>query len=135
MTTRITNGAAESNRDILSQVHQGMSIFNNEGDRIATVDAVSFGTISGESLESSNVPATNERPIMPPEVFGKIIRNLFDPGEIPDEVAERLRYSGFVRIEGGLFGNDRYIVPDQIDYVADDGIHLKVPEATAVEEI
>ena len=133
---RATNQPSETTTDLLSQVYKGMDVYNSEGDKIATVDAVAFGAVNEASLEGeATAPATDERPIMPADVFAKVVRNLFDPGEIPDEVAERLRYSGFVRLNSGFFGGNRYIVPDQIDHVADDGIHLKVEKAAQVNEV
>ncbi len=66
----------------------------------------------------------------------KLIAELFNPGEVPDEVSERLRYEGFIRVDAkGLFGVDRFVMPDRIDHVTQDGVYLKVAEASKLPKV
>jgi hypothetical protein len=109
----------------LSQVHDGMKVYDADNKEIGKVDWVRFG---------EDDPATEE----PETVSGRpdlnrdtslldVIAKAFTDDEVPDVVRDRLLMEGFVRIDSnGLFRADRYVEPSQIADISGDAIHLKV---------
>ncbi len=121
----------EARKRILNQVHKGMDVYSNQNDKIGTVDAVFLGTVNADDADRGTGAATADRISQPDDTFAEMIAELFNPGEVPDEVSERLRYEGFIRVDAkGLFGADRFVMPDRIDHVTQDGVYLKVAEAS-----
>ncbi len=121
----------EALKRILNQVHKGMNVYSNQNDKIGTVEAVFLGTVNADEAARGTGAATADRVSQPDDTFVEMIAELFNPGEVPDEVSERLRYEGFIRVDAkGLFGVDRFVMPDRIDHVSQDGVYLKVAEAS-----
>ena len=126
----VTNG----NR-ILARVHEGMHVYNTHDETIGRVEAVYLGTANADDLKYGDGPATADAPDMPGDAFAQIVADVFGAEELPPEMAERLRYSGFARVNVvGFFGADRFVTPDQIDRVSEGGIHLKLPEVPRIAD-
>jgi hypothetical protein len=120
---------------MLAQVKEGMAVFNSANQRIGTVEAVYLGAESEAELFGTE-PATDDAPDLPGTRVPRMLAELFDPSEIPEEVAERLRYSGYLRIDPAtLFAGDRYVTPDEIASVNDKGVFLRTDHADKVEEV
>jgi hypothetical protein len=112
----------------LTHIREGMSVYDVENDHIGDVDEVYFGAASPTQQELGTGPATVTSADIPrDQPIADAIASIFDPGEIPEELAERLLHSGYIRVDSaGLFAADRYIMPDQIASVSDDEVHLSV---------
>lgn len=129
-TTQHPHGTADVTQEhsILNEIHEGMTVYDANRDNIGEVEFVHFGAASATQRAHGTGPATitsadtgYDRP------FAGMIASIFNPGEIPDELAERLYRTGFVRIDSaGLFAADRYVTPDQISRVDQDGVYLNV---------
>jgi hypothetical protein len=112
-----------------------MDVFNTQNETIGKVEGVFLGTATPEQRKYGTGPATADPIDTIDDTFVEMIADVFAPDEIPDEVAERLRYSGFVRVNAvGFGGSDRFVTPDQIDHVSDEGVHLRLPEAPRIED-
>jgi hypothetical protein len=136
MMTHSQIAKEQSGSKILNQVHEGMDVFNRANKKIGTVDAVYLGTASEEERELGTAPATADSPRQPGDAFGRMWAEIFNPSDVPDEVAERLWYSGYLQVDApGLFGADRFVTPEEIDFVAQDGVHLKGARAERIEEV
>jgi hypothetical protein len=119
---------------LLAQVKEGMDVFNSANKRIGTVEAVYLGAESEAELFGTE-PATDDSPKLPGTRVHRMVAELFDPSEVPEEIAERLRYSGYLRIDpAALFTGDRYVTPDEIASVSDKGVFLRTGHADKVEE-
>ena len=122
---------------ILNQVREGMTVYDSERNNLGSVDAVYFGAASDEELAEGAIPATaptHDKPSVN-NTFVAGWAEIFDPrDEIPDELAERLRYSGYVRIDGGWFGADRYVTPDQISSVSSEGVYLNTKSNRVISQ-
>jgi len=107
-------------------LHIGMKVFDSQHRRIGVVDDFKY------SDEDPNVPGPEAPGINPIDMRRRdsIVDNIveaFRPGELPEEIRERLLNEGYVRLDAdGLFAADRYILADQIASVADDEITLNV---------
>jgi hypothetical protein len=108
----------------LRNIHEGMKVFDYDHHEIGKVDWVRFG---------ADDPSTPEIEAVTPDAEPEddslidVVARAFRADEIPEEVRERLLQQGFVRIDAeGLFAGERYVMPDQIGSIGDDGIVLKV---------
>jgi hypothetical protein len=117
-------------------VQEGMTVYNNERKKIGSVDAVYLGSASEEARDMGVAPAVASSPRQPGDAFQRMLGSIFHPNDVPDEVAERLWYSGFIRVDApGLFAADRFVTPEEIDFVDREGVHLRVRKADKVEEV
>jgi hypothetical protein len=108
----------------LRNVHEGMKVFDHDHHEIGRVDWVRFGADDPSTPEIEAVTPGAE-----PEDDSLIdvVARAFRTDEIPEELRERMLEQGFVRIDAdGLFAADRYVMPDQIGSIGDDGIVLTV---------
>lgn len=115
---------------ILTQVHEGMGVYDVHDDHIGSVAFVHFGAASETQQELGTGPASPAPADNPQMREDSLVDNLieaWDPNELPEELRERLLLSGYVRLDtAGLFASDRFITPDQIARVADDKVFLSV---------
>lgn len=110
--------------NMLKQIHRGMKVVGPENKDIGTVDFVYFGDAIDTAEERGMGPATARGLDWKPEGLMQDVARAFDPNELPDEVRERLIHGGFVRIDTGLLGSDRYVIPEQIKDVENDRVYI-----------
>jgi hypothetical protein len=100
----------------ISQVLEGMRVFDAEGKEVGTVEYVKLGdpeaiTTLGEETESDE-----------PRVAG--------------ELGERLLRLGFIKVDRkGLLKSDGYVAADEIDRVQDGAVHLTVTDKEMLKEV
>lgn len=102
----------------LSEVREGMDVFNAEGKKIGTVKAVKMGDPQAATPQGQT-----------PEQGGGIVNFLagaFSTQEIDQERAQRLLRLGYVEVDGTGIGNNFYEAADAVERVDDDGVHLDV---------
>lgn len=115
-------------QSILNDVHEGMTVYDANRDKIGTVDYVQFGAASDSQRTHGAGPAT----VAPADndydqPLADTVASVFNPGDMPDEMAQKLQHSGFIRIDSnGLFTADRYVIPDQIVRADRDSVYLNV---------
>jgi len=110
---------------ILSQIHEGMEVYDREGQKVGTVEHVQFGD------EDPTNPGVETRTAQNPELLNNsLVENLAEAlagtNDVPEVVRARLLRYGFIKVDTGLLSSDRYIMPDQIAHVAEDRVHLLV---------
>lgn len=154
MSTPTSSQAGDGqNRDVLTGVKEGMDVYDVNDNHMGTVDAVYFGgdvedttrTGSGDvgttdagmgdvdaadTAIVANAPnagagasSTGGAGAAGGALVGEFA-NAFADDDVPQPVRNRLMNHGFIRIAGGLFGSDRYIMPDQIASVSGDRVTL-----------
>ena len=108
--------------DMLVLVQEGMQVYDSTDTFVGRVGEVRFGI----DVDAA-APA---REIEPGD--GALIEALRDAftgrndGE-RSEMIKRLNQSGFVKLAGsGLLRGRRYILPEQVDYVDSEGVHLNL---------
>lgn len=110
----------------LREIREGMKVFDRANHQIGTVDRVKIGdddptTPEPEAMDVN--PMDKERR----DTLMDNIADAFRADELPEEVREKLLLRGFVRLDAdGLFAADRYVMPEQIDSVTEDGVTLTV---------
>ncbi|MEZ4869116.1 MAG: hypothetical protein R3C14_47785 [Caldilineaceae bacterium] len=124
------------NTAILDHIREGMTVYDSNDHNIGSVATVYFGAASEEDLTEGTTPATADASPSPRDnSFVGALADVFDPrDQVPDELAERLRYNGYIKIDGGWFGSDRYIMPSQISSVSDEGVYLSTERARLIQE-
>jgi hypothetical protein len=118
----------QETRNILTQIYEGMTVYDQEDKKIGTVKDIYLGDVSEEAEVRGLGPATafasggSETPLL--EGFVKAI----SPSEpVPEELRQRLLRRGFISIDcTGIFTSDRYAMSDQIAHVSDDHVTLGV---------
>ena len=115
-------------KSILKNVHEGMEVYDNRNKRIGKVEELYFGASSDETMKHGAGAATAPDPnLRDNTLIDDIARGLFDSEDIPDEMRQRLVNDGFLRMDAsGILAGDRYVLPEQIDHVADDHVYLNV---------
>jgi hypothetical protein len=115
---------------VLSQIREGMAVYDSANRHIGKVDFVRFGT-SGEMQQdlgkgpASVAPADDLK--MRNDSFIDNLAEAFHPNDVPEVLQARLLQDGYIRLDAaGLFAADRFIVPDQIAGVTNDGVQLTV---------
>lgn len=123
---------------ILSEIREGMTVYDKENHKVGSVETVYFGANADASTPAAaDAPATTTPRTTPAaeESFIADLAKVFDPkDQIPDELASRLRHHGFIQIDGGWFGSDRYVMPEQINSVSDDNVYLNTKRETLIKE-
>ena len=114
---------------ILARIQAGMKVIDASGNEVGTVDHVKMGQPDAATTQG-NEPQ--------PGPFGGLIHAVLgerpDP-DVPEPFRSRLLRSGYVKVDGpGLAGVDRYVSPDQVAGVDDDGVLLAVSQGDLVQE-
>lgn len=127
---RPASGDPTGRHNILNTIHEGMTVYDSTGDRIGTVDFVHFGAASDTQQDlgtGAAAPGPADSVQMRDDSLIDAFAEVFAPGEVPDELREKLMQSGYIRLDAdGLFAADRFITPDQIASVRENDIELNV---------
>ena len=136
---------------VLSQIHEGMTVYDTESKSIGVVSDIYLGSDYHELYQNDSdsppqadngamtdgvMAADNGLPIIPvPLSFGNMGMGgtggilpvfAFEDG-IPAELRSHLMAQGFVQIRGnGILGASRYVTTDQIAAVHDENVYLNV---------
>jgi hypothetical protein len=113
---------------ILTQIYEGMTVYDRTGDKIGTVEHVYLGAVSKEADMRGGGPGTASAPGRSDSwVIEDFARAIFPADQVPEPLRQRLLRHGFIRIDStGLFAADRYVMPDQIAEVSEDRVNLRV---------
>ena len=124
-----------TSNSILNQVHEGMDVCDNEGEKIGSVRKVFLGAVTDEMDERGRGPATASNSEWRDETLVDNIAEAFSADDpLPEAVRGRLLRLGFIRIDtSGLFASDRYVLPDQIESISDDCVRLRLSKDELIE--
>src|SRR5512142_401630 len=101
----------------LHQVREGMTAYDRNGDKLGKISDIFFG-VEDENIESGVGAAANldaPRVDNPTETTGAFDASLeavrHDSRNLPKELRNRLERQGYIRIDGGFLGADRFAIP------------------------
>jgi hypothetical protein len=119
---------AEKVNPILTQVYEGMRVYDRLGDKIGTIEYVYLGELAEPDEEYERGPdAASAFDGSEGSLIEDFARAIALTQQVSDTWRERLLCYGFIRINStGLFAADRYATPEQIAHVADDRVLLCV---------
>jgi hypothetical protein len=113
---------------ILTQIYEGMTVYDRTDQKIGTVEHVYFGAASQEADTHGGGPTTAASPGgYESSLLEDFAKAIAAGDEMPEPLRQRLLRHGFIRIDStGLFAADRYVMPDQIADVSEDRVTLRV---------
>ena len=118
-----------STNNLLTYIRKGMSVYDPNEAQIGVVDTVYMGGASDDAIEMGSPAATSPDVDLSNHSLMGSIAHLFDDSYLPDELKKRLLRDGYVRVNiKGLLGLARFVFPDQVAYVSDEGVVLNVLE-------
>jgi hypothetical protein len=104
-------------RHPLTDVQDGMAVYDRANEKIGTVRTVYLGSEPG-------AVTTGRAPAHPHSFLDDIVQALAPPA-VPEVTRERLLREGFIRIDtSGPFAADRYAFASQIRGVSEAGVTL-----------
>jgi len=125
----VSQSRFESGQDglILSQVYEGMAVYDANGRKIGTVEYVYLGELIMAADDCSQGWATTSTSN---DFEGSLIQEfasaLLLTEHVPDAWREQLMCYGFVEITAlSLFTTGRYALPDQLASVVNDRVLLR----------
>ena len=104
--------------NILSRIHQGMAVYDREGEEVGKVKSVHSG--AGEFTAEWNMAEDDAAHASFQEAEDLLPEETLSPA-----MREHLLQNGFVRV-GTPRTSDRYIMPEQIEMVENKRVTLKV---------
>lgn len=108
---------------ILQDIKDGMKVCDANGESLGEVEFVYFGTEAAE-VSSPQPDLVETTGAVGEESWLQELAEAVSGDELPDVMVERLRRTGFVRVDGGLLQRDRYVQPGQIAAVTGGTVHL-----------
>ncbi len=134
---------------VLTQVQNGMKVYDRDGKEVGKVDGVYLGEVNdkvndrGEGAATARDPSTSGPggAPLPPAVptsqsyIGTTIppASDLDIDGLPEVVRNRLARLGFIRIGGGILSSSRFALPDQIANVEGDRVNLNVTKGELIK--
>lgn len=112
----------------LTQVREGMTVYDRADERVGTVRQVYFGNTTETGADPGLAPVTGGATGQRDDSLFDTLAEAFGGGEtLPETFRERLAREGYLQIDSaGLFAGDRFATPDQIAEVREDRVTLNV---------
>lgn len=112
----------EKSKNTLSQIYEGMTVYDHVGAKVGTVKEVHLGAVTAAADERSLGPATAYEPGSAETSLLDDFAKAVSPTEpLSEELRQRLLRRGFIRIDcTRIFAADRYAMSEQIAQVSDD---------------
>lgn len=119
---------------IFDQIHNGMDVFDQNGDRLGHIAHVFFGADADTPQAHSAGAASAPNPSIWSSILDHVVDAIFGNDDLPETLRNRLINDGFIQIEGDdLFAEDRYLLREQIASVSGDEVHLNVTRDELIE--
>jgi len=133
MNKQEMNSTAET--DVLSRITDGTEVYDSQGEHIGKVDAIYLGAVADGDTLAGGAVSTGAEAAEALDTEANVFAGLFlTKSNIPEEVRERLRYNGFIRIAPhGLFKSHRYATREQVASAAGDRVTLSVAEKQLIK--
>jgi hypothetical protein len=109
-------------------VREGMEVVDLSGEKIGTVKDLRIGDPDDVSLAGG--------PDQPQSLIGSLAEafgNEADP-DVPAGLRERYLRRGYLKVDPGLIGSDRYVLSDDIVSVRGDTVRLAVDRDQVIDE-
>ena len=112
----------------LTQIREGMDVYDRADRRIGTVRQVYMGNTTGMGGTPGEGPATGgSTGDQGDSLLDNLAEAIGGGDTLPEPFRARLAREGYVQVDSsGLFASDRYATPDQIAAVGEDRVTLNV---------
>lgn len=129
MADRMVSGAS-THLGPIELVREGMTVVDSEGKKVGKVEGMKMGdpgtaTEQGNELQDTGLLG---------DVAEAFAGDEREP-DVPAPLRAKLLRSGYVKVDGGFFfGQDRYIMPEQIHHVEGETVYLRAMKDQLVKE-
>ena len=121
--------------NILEHVHEGTKVFDANNRELGTVDRVFLGEQDAHAPTTVQSATLIPSPNLAPDFPIGVLQRVFGQDELPETLRNRLLQHGFVHVNvPGLLRPNRYVLPDQITQVTNEGIVLKATKEELIKE-
>lgn len=111
-------------QNLMAQIREGMTVYDRTGAAIGKVKFFRFGeedpTQPGAETITGSRTHTTESSLI------ENIAEVFDDRDLPETIRGRLHRHGYIQVDAGLLASDRFILPDQVAGIDEDGVRLHV---------
>lgn len=127
--TDFEQNAMDRDDFVIDSLEQDMFVYDVDGDRVGDIDYLHFGEgHDAASVSEMTVEEPSESPL------NEAITDVFNTeDDMPDELREKLYRHGFARVSGALM-KTYFFIPEQIDRIEDDTVHLNVSKDELVQQ-
>ena len=108
------------------QIKVDMPVYDRYDERVGTVAEIRFGDDNPDTPEPESVQPTGHR-VMGSTLVEDLAEAFRAGPELPPVLRARLERRGYLKLEGGLFQKDTYVLPGQIAQVEPERVLLSVP--------
>ncbi len=112
-------------KNMLTQVHEDMPVYDRTGKKIGAVKTVQFGD---EDLERPGVETSTAQTakVVGNELMEDFAKTLKTGEHLPVELRKRLQRYGYIKVDTGILASTHYASADQIANVTDSRVVLNV---------
>jgi len=116
----------ESRNNILTQVYEGMDVYDREGKKVGKVEYIQIGDENPASPGSETTTARDPNNFMEDTFVENVAEAFVGKDNIPDTIRNRMIRQGFIRIDTGMLSADRYALSEHVASVDEDRVRLRV---------
>jgi hypothetical protein len=115
----MTQPQFDQDKGPIEDVREGMPVLDAAGEKLGEVAFVTMGDPEAVTGAGQELPTGDD-------VLGSAARAAFGGSGLPPQLAERLRRTGYLRVDKGAFSRDAYVGAGQVAAVRDGTVHLRV---------
>ena len=118
------------NKSPLAGVKEGMDVYNGD-NKIGTVKDIHFGEAGDVQAQSPAARATATAAGDDPtrvDTLATEFADAFNGYDMNETIRNRLLQHGFIRIDTGLLGSDKFAMTEQVASVSNDRVELNTDE-------
>jgi len=112
--------------EMLSQIHDGMVVYDRESKRVGVVEFVRFTDEDPSLLGAETLIGSQHRTYENHSLVESLMDVFTHDDDLSDTVRNRLIREGYIRIDGGFLAPDRIALLDQIAIVSNSDVLLNV---------
>jgi hypothetical protein len=113
--------------NMLTQIHEGMDVYDQTGNKIGTVEFVKFGDeMRSTDLDTVTVSPADREAWREDSLVADIAEAFTGRDDIPETLRNRMLRYGYLKIDTGILKSDRYALLDHVTSVTGDSVKLSV---------
>lgn len=114
-------------RDKLLQIKEGMTIVDNMGEKVGTVDKIQYSDENPDHPGPETATAKNSNLSGRDSWVDDLAHVFSTEKDIPHELKARFLHEGYIRIDAsGIFSGERYVTLNQVKDVTKEQVVLNI---------
>ena len=120
-------------RTLMAKIKEGMAVIDRDGHTVGHVKHLYMGDTDPDTPEIEAVRATPTQSDYADGFMVQFAQAIAPGPDIPDELVNRMRRAGYIRIDTGPLGLERcYALSDEVVQVTDEEVHLNVSDEALI---